>query len=70
MPVLITPPNFLKNEDELLFFRYDFVSHSYSVEKIEPANIVFPSIPSVPIEANVKLDFLFFYFSYKRNTSS
>ena len=70
MPVLIIPPNFLKNEDESLFFKYDFVSYSYSVEKIEPANIVFPSIQSVPIEANVKFDFLFLNFSYNRNTSS
>ena len=70
MPVLINPPCFLKNDDESLFFRYGIPLYSYSVENSAPANFVFPSIPSVPIDAIVKLCLLCFNFSYKRNTSS
>ena len=39
------------NDDELLVFRYFFVSYFKLVENIEPANFVLPSIPSVPIDA-------------------
>ena len=60
----------MKNDEESLFFRYVFPSYWKSVENIEPANFVFPSIPSVPRDAIVKLNFLSFNFSYRRNTSS
>ena len=47
----IKPPNFLKKLNESLFFRYGPTWFNFLFEKIAPAYFVFPSMPSVPIDA-------------------
>ena len=49
-PVCINPPNFLKKLNESLFFKKFSNCPRLMVETIAPANLVLPSIPSVPID--------------------
>ena len=60
-PVYIKPPYFLKKLDESLFFKYDSAWIDFVFEKIAPAYLVFPSIPSVPID--VMINELLSFFS-------
>ena len=56
-PVCINPPNFLKKLNESLFFKKFSNGERLIVEIIAPANLVLQSIPSVPIDENVKSGF-------------
>ena len=56
-PVRICPPCFVKKDDESFSFKKRVISvmlQERAVSYIAPAYFVFPSIPSVPIDAKVK----------------
>ena len=72
-PVRMHPPCFAKKDDESFSFKKRAISvmlQERAVSYIAPAYFVFPSIPSVPIDATMHRMFFCLYRAIKRNTSS